>query len=73
MDPTGAAYAGKLMGLKEIAPVHWGTFVPPLAGTPEELEKEITKDGSGIVVHNWKPGDTVTFKPMKEEETHDFQ
>ncbi|MHA2253019.1 MAG: metal-dependent hydrolase [Candidatus Kariarchaeaceae archaeon] len=73
MDPVGAAYAGKLMGLTDIAPVHWGTFVPPLAGTPDELENEITKDGSGIVVHNWKPGDTVTFKPKKEEETHDFQ
>lgn len=59
MDPHGAAHAAKMMGLKSVLPIHYGTFNPPLAGTPEELKQEL--EGSGIEVKDWQPGDTVTF------------
>ena len=36
MDPTGAALAVELLGVKDVMPLHYGTF-PILAGTPEEL------------------------------------
>jgi len=47
MDPRAAAMAAKLIGLKKVVPIHYGTM-PVLTGTPEELEKELA--GSGIVV-----------------------
>lgn len=67
MDPVGAAYAAQLLELKSVVPVHWGTFVPPLTGTPEELAKEL--DGTGIEVHSLQPGDSIEFKPLKEDST----
>ncbi len=36
MSPRGAAIACRLLGCKEVIPMHYGTF-PPLTGTPEEL------------------------------------
>jgi L-ascorbate metabolism protein UlaG (beta-lactamase superfamily) len=59
MDPAGAAYAAKMLNLKVVLPIHWGTFVPPLNGTPEELKSKLTD--SGIEVKSWKPGDTLEF------------
>lgn len=47
MDPRAAALAAKLIGLKKVIPIHYGTM-PVLTGTPEELEQELK--GSGIVV-----------------------
>ena len=59
MDPKGAAYAAKMMKLEAVVPIHYGTFVPPLSGTPDELEKEL--EGSGIKVHGINPGDSIEF------------
>ena len=59
MDPRGAAYAAKMMGLSSVIPIHWGTFVPPLNGTPEELRKEL--EGSGIEVKELSPGGSLEF------------
>lgn len=59
MDPKGAAYASIMMKLKKVYPIHWGTFIPPLVGTPQELTKEL--DGSGIDVEEWTPGTSVTI------------
>jgi len=47
MDPKAAALAAKLIGVKKVIPMHYGTM-PVLAGTPEELEQEL--EGSDIVV-----------------------
>ncbi|MHA2169335.1 MAG: metal-dependent hydrolase [Candidatus Kariarchaeaceae archaeon] len=66
MDPRGAAYASRMLNLTDVVPIHWGTF-PMLAGNPEELAKEL--DGSGINVHSLKPGDSLSFKPKKEDST----
>lgn len=59
MDPKGAAYAAKLMKLKAVAPIHWGTFVPPLVGTPDELVSELNE--TDIQVHKWEPGASLEF------------
>jgi len=59
MDPRGAAYAAKKMGLKKVVPIHFGTWNPPLAGTPEELKTEL--QGSGIEVIALEPGQSTEF------------
>lgn len=40
MDPEQAAVACELLGVKQVIPVHWGTF-GLLTGTPQDLEREI--------------------------------
>jgi L-ascorbate metabolism protein UlaG (beta-lactamase superfamily) len=57
MDPAGAALAAKLLKVKTIIPMHYGTF-PPLAGTPAELKAELKKAKVGAKVLDMNPGDT---------------
>ena len=45
MDPVGAAHAVKLLKVKTVIPMHFGTF-PILKGTPDELRAAIKKDRS---------------------------
>jgi len=56
MGPREAAVAGRLLGSRSIVPMHYGTF-PLLAGTPEELKKELA--GSGVEVLALEPGETL--------------
>jgi L-ascorbate metabolism protein UlaG (beta-lactamase superfamily) len=58
MDPAGAALAAKLLRVKTIIPMHFGTF-PPLAGTPADLKAELKKAHVGAKVLELKPGDTT--------------
>jgi L-ascorbate metabolism protein UlaG (beta-lactamase superfamily) len=53
MGPEEAAYAGRMLGVKEIIPMHYGTF-PALTGTPEQLEEKLS--GSGIKVRKLQAG-----------------
>lgn len=57
MDPAGAALATKLLGVKSVIPMHFGTF-PILNGTPEELRGSLKKAHSSAKVIELKPGDT---------------
>jgi L-ascorbate metabolism protein UlaG (beta-lactamase superfamily) len=57
MDPRQAAMAIRLLGVRHVIPMHFGTF-PLLVGTPDEL-KRLTKDISGLEIHDMKPGDTL--------------
>src|ERR1700730_5013518 len=57
MDPRQAAMAIRLLGVRHVIPMHFGTF-PVLAGTPEELKRQ-TQDISGLEIHEMKPGDTL--------------
>jgi L-ascorbate metabolism protein UlaG (beta-lactamase superfamily) len=57
MGPREAAYAIKLLGVKHVIPMHYGTF-PVLTGTPEELRAE-SKDIAGLEIHVMQPGDTL--------------
>ena len=58
MDPTGAALATELLGVRWVLPIHWGTF-PLLAGTPGQLREAIEARGGSAEVIDWRPGDTI--------------
>ncbi|HLG51454.1 MAG TPA: MBL fold metallo-hydrolase, partial [Chloroflexota bacterium] len=58
MSPREAAYAIRLLGVRQVIPMHWGTF-PALTGTPERL-RELTADIPDLTIHEMKPGDTLT-------------
>lgn len=58
MGPRSAAEAVRLLGVKTVVPMHFGTF-PILTGTPDELRKEAA-DVDGLEVIDLKPGDTLT-------------
>lgn len=53
MDPAQAARAARMLGVKAVVPIHFGTF-PVLAGTPGELAAALA--GSGIEVAALTPG-----------------
>lgn len=59
MDPAGAAHAVELLGVSDVAPMHYGTF-PLLAGTPDQLRAALAARGLGHVgVHVTSPGGTL--------------
>jgi L-ascorbate metabolism protein UlaG (beta-lactamase superfamily) len=58
MDPAAAALAAKMLGVKRVVPMHYGTF-PILAGTPEDLQAELA--GTGIDVLAVEPGVEFTL------------
>ena len=57
MGPREAAYAVKLLGVKHVIPMHYGTY-PALTGTPEKLKQE-TQDIAGLEIHALKPGESI--------------
>lgn len=57
MGPDTAAIAAKWLGVKQVVPMHHGTF-PLLTGTPEQLAQHLA--GSGIDVLMLKPGETAS-------------
>lgn len=57
MGPRSAAEAVRLLDVKTVVPMHFGTF-PVLVGTPDELRKE-ADDVDGLEVIDMKPGDTI--------------
>jgi L-ascorbate metabolism protein UlaG (beta-lactamase superfamily) len=58
MGPEEAAYAGRMLKVKEIVPMHYGTF-PVLVGTPAQLEEKLS--GTGIQVLALKHGQTIAW------------
>jgi L-ascorbate metabolism protein UlaG (beta-lactamase superfamily) len=60
MDPAGAALAAKLLKVKIVVPMHFGTF-PALSGTPDQLRAEIKKAHGSAKVLEFKPGETQTL------------
>ncbi len=58
MGPDGAALAAKLLKVKTVVPMHFGTF-PPLKGTPEELTAALKKGRTSAKVHTLKPGEST--------------
>ena len=55
MGPREAALAVKLLGVKEVIPMHYATF-PQLTGTPEEFRNECP---GNVAVHILKPGESL--------------
>ena len=56
MGPDAAALAARMLGVRQVVPMHYGTF-PVLTGTPERLKKLV--DPFGIDVLVLKPGETT--------------
>ncbi len=57
MGPKEAAVAVEFLGVKKVIPMHYGTF-PPLAGTPEELQRLA---GSNVEVIRLTPGEPYHY------------
>jgi L-ascorbate metabolism protein UlaG (beta-lactamase superfamily) len=58
MGPEEAAYAARLLKVKKVIPMHYGTF-PILVGRPAELEEKLS--GTGIEVLTLKQGQPITW------------
>lgn len=56
MGPDTAALAAKWLGVKQVVPMHYGTF-PLLTGSPAQLKEHLA--GTGIEVLELKPGETA--------------
>ncbi|MCC6446414.1 MAG: metal-dependent hydrolase [Armatimonadetes bacterium] len=57
MTPKEAALACRLLGARQVIPIHYGTF-PILTGTPDQLQN-LTRDIPGLEIHVLKPGETL--------------
>jgi L-ascorbate metabolism protein UlaG (beta-lactamase superfamily) len=57
MGPREAALAIRLLNVRHVVPMHYGTF-PALTGTPAAL-RELTRDIAGLEIHALRPGETV--------------
>jgi L-ascorbate metabolism protein UlaG (beta-lactamase superfamily) len=58
MGPEEAAYAARLLKVKKVIPMHYGTF-PVLTGRPAQLEEKLS--GTGIEVLELKQGQPITW------------
>jgi L-ascorbate metabolism protein UlaG (beta-lactamase superfamily) len=60
MGPKEAAIAVRLLGVKHVIPMHYGTF-PILVGTPAQLEEALHNLGlNDVEVIAMKPGETIS-------------
>jgi L-ascorbate metabolism protein UlaG (beta-lactamase superfamily) len=57
MGPEAAAQAARLLGVRRVVPIHYGTF-PLLTGTPDRLRA--AGEGDGLEVLELEPGETLT-------------
>jgi L-ascorbate metabolism protein UlaG (beta-lactamase superfamily) len=57
MGPREAALAIRLLGVRHVVPMHYGTF-PPLTGRPDQV-RELTKDVPELEIHELKPGESL--------------
>ena len=57
MDPAGAAIACELLGVKQVVPMHYGTF-PALTGSPDDLRRLVEPRGVDVLV--LEPGETAS-------------
>ena len=57
MGPAAAARACALLGVRQVVPMHYGTF-PVLTGTPERLKQAVATTGVDVLV--LEPGETAS-------------
>ena len=57
MGPEQAAKACELLGVKQVVPMHYGTF-PALTGTPARLRELV--EPKGVQVLELTPGETAS-------------
>ena len=56
MGPSAAAKAVEMLGVRQVVPMHYGTF-PALTGTPDELKRLVEPRGVDVLV--MQPGETA--------------
>ncbi|MBI2822474.1 MAG: metal-dependent hydrolase [Acidobacteria bacterium] len=56
MGPAQAAYACRLMNIRKVVPMHYGTF-PPLVGRPDDLRRLIKDLATEVIA--LRPGESV--------------
>jgi L-ascorbate metabolism protein UlaG (beta-lactamase superfamily) len=56
MGPAAAARAVEMLGVRQVVPMHYGTF-PVLTGTPEDFKKLVEPRGVDVLV--LEPGETA--------------
>jgi len=61
MDPVGAALAAKLLKVKTVVPMHFGTY-PILSGTPDELAAALKKQKVSAKIVEFRSGISQTLK-----------
>jgi L-ascorbate metabolism protein UlaG (beta-lactamase superfamily) len=57
MGPDAAAAACRLLGVRQVVPMHFGTF-PALTGTPDRLRHLVEPHGVDVLV--LAPGETAS-------------
>jgi L-ascorbate metabolism protein UlaG (beta-lactamase superfamily) len=57
MGPREAALAIRMLNVRHVIPMHFGTF-PSLTGNPEQL-RELTRDINGLEIHILKAGESL--------------
>ena len=57
MGATAAARACEMLGVRQVVPMHYGTF-PQLTGTPDQLRALV--EPKGVRVLELRPGDTAS-------------
>jgi L-ascorbate metabolism protein UlaG (beta-lactamase superfamily) len=57
MGPEAAAIAARLLAVRQVVPMHYGTF-PVLTGRPEDLRRIVDPHGIDVLV--LKPGETAS-------------
>jgi L-ascorbate metabolism protein UlaG (beta-lactamase superfamily) len=58
MGPDQAAYAVRFLGVKQVIPMHYGTF-PALTGRPDDLARRV--QGDGVQVLTMEPGQAIQW------------
>ena len=58
MSPYEAAHAARLLDVRHVVPIHYGTF-PFVPGTAEEFQQHVSEIAPDVTVHVMKPGDDL--------------
>ena len=67
MDPAAAAKACELLGVRQVVPMHYGTF-PALTGSPDDLKTLVEPRGVDVLV--LKPGETASSDAAAASRAH---
>ncbi len=60
MGPFEAAHAARLLGVRNVVPMHYNPEVLPVfTGTPEKFREHLREIAPGVVVHVMEPGDDL--------------
>ncbi len=59
MSPYEAAHATRLLGIRHVVPIHYGTQGIPGNGTPEEFQKHVNEVAPDVTVHVMNAGDDL--------------